>query len=293
MKEQPWGVPAHLIKKEFIDFENEALSMLGASVAVGRKLLSKPISLGVMSLVEIMDNSLIKLMFTVDKNAEPERSDLDAFFYINHHRKNALEDVRAWYRGDKEPLNKKIKEFGKEFAIKDNDVVYVVEMIKRANLGFKMIPNSNSQSTPMVYGAEALAGVSYSCCAKLGITYDELIWDTPITFVGHIIALNAIENGTKNVERPHDVEHLKELKKICAECDENEELYPWQKDKPFKIGIFKWQTENALKKWSDAANEYMTKNSKDTKATANEIKRVKSMHKSLHAEYLKELAKNG
>jgi hypothetical protein len=227
MKEQPWPIPAHLIKKEKVDLENEALSALGASVAVGSTLISQPLCLGVMSMLEIMDNALIKMLFTGDVELDPQSHDLHTVFYLNHHRKDALEDVREWFRGkpyseNNSSLDKKISAFAKQFKLKDTDLTYVQEMLHRSSLGFKMIPGKGGSE--MIYGAETIAGMSYQCSQKLNISADAVIWETPLTLIGHIVALSAIENGTKNVERPHDLEHLNWFKETCAQCDADESM---------------------------------------------------------------------
>jgi hypothetical protein len=285
---QPWPIPEHLIKREKVDYENEALSALGGSVAVGSKLLSKPISIGVMSMLEVMDNKLIKKIFTGSDDIEPESDDLHAVFYLNHYRKDALEDVREWFRGNQKPLEKKISEFAKNNKIHDAHSKYVIDMIMRSNLGFKMIPGKGGGSE-MIYGAEAIAGIAFVCSEKLGIDHEKVTWDTPITLIGHVIAMNAIKNGVKNVERPYDLEQMKCFEKTSEECDENEDLYPWQKDNPFKIGMFMWQTKTVLKKWIAAANEYIAQNGETPKKDKTEIARVKGMHPDIRSKYLKEL----
>jgi hypothetical protein len=320
---QPWPIPAHLIKKEKVDYENEALSALGASVQIGhdslsrsimlwivvfikrlflrvfktffvvrgrKKLLSKPLSLGVMTLLEVMDNALLKMMFTDDKTIEPCSRDLCAVFYLNNHRQNALEDVRQWFRGDKDSLNKKIDAFGKEYAINDNYVQYVIDMLSRSSLGFKMIPGKG-EGSEMIYGAETIAGFSFICSSKMGIDYSSLIWEIPLTLIGHCSAISAIKNGTKNVERPHDLKHLKWFEETCEKCDEDGELYPFQKDNPFGVGLFKWQSKEASDKWVIAAQEWIKQNEPDPKKDQKEINRVVALHKALRASYLKELNK--
>jgi hypothetical protein len=280
VKEQSWPVPTHLVRKEKIDLENEVLSSLGASVSIGVKdLLAKPLSFGVMAMLEVMDNSLLKLIFTGDETLDPQLDDLYAVFYINHHRRDCLEDVRQWFRGDKAELDKKIVEFGKSMKIMDHHANYVMDMLSRAHLGFKMIPSNGGGSTDMLYGTEAQANICYSCSANLGIDHMRVVWDTPLTLIGHMVAIKAAENGVKGVERPDDVTHLEEFKQICIECDEKHELYPWQKERPFWRGIFQWQHEDVVPKWIEAANEYILVNGPEPNKDKDEIKRVREMYK--------------
>jgi hypothetical protein len=293
VKEQSWPIPVHLVRKEKIDLESETLSTLGASVSVGFKLLAKPLSFGVMSLLEIMDNKLLKMLFTGDESIEPETEDLWTVYYVNHHRSDCLEDVRRWFRGDKDPLEKKIAKFGKKRKILDHHFNYVIEMLERAHLGFKMIPQGKGGGGDMLYGAEAQANICYCCCNHLGIDHKKAVWETPLSLIGHTVALKASENGVKGVERPDDVKHLEEFKRICMECDERHELYPWQKERPFWRGIFQWQHEDVVKKWIDAANEYIEKNGPEPNKDKAEIQRVREMYKSLRKQYKKELSKKG
>ena len=290
--EQSWPIPVHIIRKEHVDLESEVLSSLGASVMVGKHLQSKPLTFGVMAMLEVMDNAFLKLLFTKDETIEPKSEDLHAIFYLNHERKNALEDVRAWFRGDKQPLEKKINDFAKEYKIVDGYTKYIIDMVMRAHLGFRMIPNQGGESSAMIYGTESQAYISYVCSEKLNISNDDVIWNTPLTLIGHIIAIKAAENGVKNVERPHDVEQLNEFKEICRQCDEDKELYPWQREEPFKRGIFKWQHEDVLDKWIAAAKEYIKKNGQQYNADDKEIRRVKSVYRTIRSQYLKELKEN-
>jgi hypothetical protein len=179
-----------------------------------------------MAMLEIMDNSLLKMLFSQDESIEPESKDLHAVFYLNHHRHEALEDVREWFRGIKEPLEKKIKRFGKKHKIVDGYSRYVIDMIERAHSGFRMIPSQGGGGCAMLYGTEAQTYIAYVCASALNINHHEVIWETPLTLIGHTLALKAAENGVKNVERPDDVEQLNAFKAICEECDDNHELYP-------------------------------------------------------------------
>lgn len=289
MREQPWPIPAHLIKKEKVDLENEALSALGASVAVGKTLLSAPLCLGVMTMLETIDNPVIRMMFTGEFDIEPQSHDLHMVFYLNHHRQDALEDARQYYRGNEKPLDKKVQEFAKKHKISDQHISYLEQMLSRSVLGFKMIPGSGGSQ--MIYGAESIATMSYICSTKLGVSHNDIVWNTPLTLIGHIVALSQVENGVKNVERPHDLEHLNWFKTTCIECDENEDIYPWQKDDPFKIGIFKWQSEKVLTKWVEAANKYISRHGDQPKRNKDEIKRVRAIYKELRTRYLKQLKK--
>jgi hypothetical protein len=64
---------------------------------------------------------------------------------------------------------------------------------------------------------------------------------------------------------------------------------PWQKENPFKIGIFKWQSESVMKLWTAAALEYIEKNGEEPKKDRTEMTRVKGMYKDIRVNYLKQL----
>ncbi len=234
-------VPDRFIREKEVDYSSELLSALGCGLVTNEKRL-KPLSLGVMSLLEILDNKCLK----GDKNAT--WFDFGSIFYINDKRQEAVEAVADYSRGLTSPLEKAVASYIKKENITILSMPVIDKEIAQAFTGFDMLPKTGDSSGAFLFGADSVASIVYTCCSKLNATKEEVIWETPLTLIGHIVAVNAISNGVKGIGRRKDVEHLKSIFAKCKKWDEEEKLYPWQWLEPQFYPLEAYQNSKAIKR---------------------------------------------
>lgn len=233
-------IPDRFIREKTINHENEILSCLGKGLTSFNKEI-KPFSIGVLSLLEILDNKLLK----GDKQAN--WFDFGVIFYINDKRQNAVSDVAEYSRGYKEGLERKVEQYIKSEKLSLLQMNAIEEVVNLSFSGFDMLPKDSGNSK-YLFGSETIANIAYICCSKLNKTYDEVVWDTPLTLIGHIVAVNAQANGLKGVGRRKDEEHIKAIFKKCKEWDEKNMIYPWQYLEPQFYPLLSYQNSKEQKR---------------------------------------------
>jgi hypothetical protein len=218
-----YEIPVRLVKPKPVPFEFETMAYLNAPFFICRLNL-RPISIGVFSLLELLDSPLNNL-------ESATRLDLLEILYINHHREKCLQDVLiAQTLGSRnyKPWIKKLKRFGLRYMLRTNLMkLEVPALLNLCFLGFEMLPKSGGGGK-FIFGSENLAGVINTCAQSMNISANNVLWNTSCTAVGHHIAAAARCSGVKGVSRPPDKQHMEELKQTMIECDEKGKLYPWQ-----------------------------------------------------------------
>lgn len=213
-------VPERFIREKAIDLEGEAIASLGCGVLAGKNRI-KPLSIGVLSLLELLDNKLIK-------GEEATWFDYGVIYYLNDLRQEAVEDVADYTRGFREGLERKVERYIKKKKIRIQYMSKIKDTIDQAFTGFDMLPQTGSGGGAFLFGADALAGMAVSACKNLGQTYKEIFWDVPLSLIGHVVAINAVQNGAKGIGRRKDTQHLLSIFKKCKQWDSEKKMYPWQ-----------------------------------------------------------------
>ena len=124
----------------------------------------------------------------------------------------------------------------------------IKDLIDNAFSGFDMMPRSGGSTGLFIYGAETIASNAFVCCDKLNKSFDEVMWETPLTLVGHINAINAMSLGVNGVGRRKDEDHLKYLFKRCKEWDKQDKMYPWQWLEPDTYPLASYQNSRKIKR---------------------------------------------
>jgi len=233
-------VPDRFIREKKVDYSGEVLSALGCGLMTNEKRL-KPLSLGVMSLLEVLDNKCLK----GDSNST--WFDFGCIFYINDKRQAAIEDVADYSRGLTTPLEDKVADYIKKEKISILSMPTIEKAIEQAFTGFDMLPKTGDSGV-FLFGADSVANIAYTCCSKLNASKEEVIWETPLTLIGHTVAVDATANGVKGIGRRKDVDHLKSIFKKCKEWDEQNKLYPWQWLEPQYYSLEPYQTSREIKR---------------------------------------------
>ncbi len=232
-------IPDRFIRDKEIDFEREILSCYGVGIETHGVYLP-PLTLGVMSMLELLDNKILK-------GEEATIFDFAVIFYLAKKKRKALSLVAKYAQGETSPLERRVKWFMITNRPSILSMPRLRELIETAFTGFDMLPRGGCSSS-FIYGAEAIAGMAFTCCDKLNKDYDEVMWDVPLTLIGHVTAISAINNGIKGIARRKDDEHLKFLFAKCKEWDAENKLYPWQWLEPNIYHLEPYQTSREIKR---------------------------------------------
>jgi hypothetical protein len=242
------SVPDRFIREKEIDYNGEILSSLGCGLVAGEKRL-KPFTIGVLSLLEVLDNRLLK----GDKDAD--WFDYGVIYYVNDKRKGCIEEVADYSRGLTTPLRESVEKHIKREKLSLLWMDKVSETLEHAFYGFEMLPKSGGTGK-YLFGSDTIANVCFVACEKLGVTYEEAIWEVPLTLIGHTVAVNAQYNGLKGVGRRKDEDQLKYIFKKCKEWDKENKLYPWQWLEPQFYPLEPYQDSKEIKRdYKERLNE--------------------------------------
>lgn len=241
------SIPDRFIREAKIDFDGEIFASMGVSLHTHGNELS-PLTIGELSLLETMDNRLLK------NDPAANMFDFAIIFYLNKYKEKAVADVAEYVRGYKAGLERKVKRFmmwkrltGSKLSL--YSMSKIEEWLQLAFTGFDMIPKSggNKGGGSYLFGADTLAGLAWVSCQRLNTSFDRIWWKTPLTLLGHISAINAAENGVKGVGRSKDLEHMKAIFKKCRKWDSENRMYPWQWMQPEMYQLGPTQQSKELK----------------------------------------------
>lgn len=263
VEDVPVSVPPEYIKDKQVDKDMEVYACLDGSVLVDGFRMRMP-SLGVFSILESIDCKAI---------GDPENARLEDFarvLYVNHFRSDALlefqqwisemggeyvrdalpEDTKKWHKLDHKVIDWaehetfigiRGKETIEEYTERISECfVELSKWFELAFTGFEMIPPGQGGGTH-VFGAESMGAIIAGVGEKLNVGYAEILWDIPLTIIGHIIAQTAKANGAEGISRPKDKEDIVRQIKNAKEIVHSGQLLPWQIDQPEYHGLSPWQ----------------------------------------------------
>jgi hypothetical protein len=259
------SVPDICIKDKPVDYDREILSILGHGYKVGDYHFRPP-SLGVWSLWEILDSPVIKDI----ENAT--LGDYWLFLYVNHARKDCVDHIAEWLDAGKPNINEDIPFIQRcrlhrevfKFANKLPSVTvdFLAGVHKQLSIcfqGFEMLPDSGPSLHNVYY---IYAGEAYgSLFATNSGNADTLIWEYPISLIGHIYAAKYSQASGKGISRPKDKE---DMQKVFTEADEREakgELHDWQIKAPlaFPLSPVQCQFPELIKQYQQLKDEALEK----------------------------------
>lgn len=120
--------------------------------------------------------------------------------------------------------------------------------------GFSMRPGGEQSPREFWFDGSFCGGLLAPACRMLGISFDRVLWRTPLCLVGHAVAQHDASLGVKGIERPPD---LTALDRMMAEAEARElrgELHPWQYVDPYNYPLTATQAEanpDLIGKWQD------------------------------------------
>jgi len=263
IEEIPATVPADYIEHEYVDKDLETFACLDGSLLVDGYSMRAP-SLGVFSILEAFDCKAI---------GDPQNAGLEDFvrvLYVNHHRETCVnqvqqwitekgaeyvrgslpQDTKEWHEFDKKVIVWGEKEcfFGRKTGETDeqlgkriaSNIEQVSKWMDVCFTGFKMMPPGASGGTHL-FGATAISGIVAGIGKCLNVSYTEVLWDTPITLIGHTVAQTARSNGMEGIARPKDKDDIKAKLQMAKQTQRDGKLLPWQIDDPLNHRLSDFQ----------------------------------------------------
>lgn len=251
----PVEIPGSYIKEKEIDLQNETFSFLGSAFYVSGFSFRVP-SMGVMSLLETFESKFI----TMDG---ANITDMIYALYVNDRREDVVDDVCDWYNTGMEVDHKfSVEAFAwahlklpffdldkdPESWVKSNEsatdiALAIHEKFILCHTGFEMIPSgggsgnpskSNGPSSQELYGAESMGGILSTCGSIFGCSWHDLLWNVPLTAIGHVLAAEHVKSGTDGVARPKCPDDIKKQITDAKEKVVKGELFQWQIDRPLE-----------------------------------------------------------
>lgn len=230
----PVDVPVRYVKSKDIDSDLETRACLAMPFYVDGYEIRPP-SFGVWSLLELINSK-----FVIDFMSCTFHGCTQAL-YLNHFRRDALDDVNGYCRdsdSDKVRLetefDRKVRKWAKKITwIEDpQSWMEVREWFAYSWNGYDMFPKTGGGTDFSWYGGVSLGGMISAIGSEFGVRYDELIWDIPLCLIGHSIAQKAAQNGHKHIGRPYDEDDIKLQLELAQKRELRGELHPWQIDDP-------------------------------------------------------------
>jgi len=223
------GVPSHYIKQLPVNWNIEFLSSAGGSLRMGKAVLPAA-SFGVWSILELIDCDFLHPL------KEPTGDGAMVASYICANGIDALPIVQAQLASPEDNILV-VAAFGWGSAneIEADDFIALRDWLNIAFCGFGMIP-AGDDSGEQIFGMDSFGAIVSAIGAELGQSWLELLWDTPLSLIGHAIAQKSKQNGAKGIARPKDPQHIQDQ---FAETNRRFEaglLYEWQELEPLRYG---------------------------------------------------------
>ena len=240
-------IPRWFIQEEFCDYQAELLACMNCSLAVSG-LEIKPFTAGILSLLELINGQVWH-----DIN---NCSDISwgRCLYIVNNRKKALPAVLQFIQNNRQDGDEKDIDLdlqldyhaGELLQTHLNAFKHSMAAIRSAFLnqlsvalsGFRMIPSGGGRPSPgngeFIFGSTYITPQIMTACELLNVSYEEALWDIPISLIGHVSAVNFVRNDIKDrgIARPLDQNDLDVKMKEAEIRVLNGELHPWQITRP-------------------------------------------------------------
>jgi hypothetical protein len=241
----PSVVPGDFIKQEEYHGDAEIFACLNVPMIIGDYEVRPP-SLGVWSLLETFACPFVNQFGTGIDMIHCYRA-----LYINEFREDCALDVYRWREQNAE--DNFIIDDEETWTDFDVKVLTFVESITAAGFDiseptnwwkirmyFNLSFNGHSMIPPaggggkFIFGAESMASVISGVGRNINVPAKELLWNTPLILIGHIMAAEARNGGVKGVCRPKDKQDIRKQLILATAREYRGELHPWQIMEPLK-----------------------------------------------------------
>lgn len=218
-------IPASYIKLKNVNYEAEAVAVLGQSLQIEPGFSVPPPCLGVYTVLELFESNF----FLNPSTCSGE--DVAKALYCFCAPQKALSELQA--EPDVFVKNASALFLAHSAALMAKYPAFVEFTLRTPFLGFEMLPqNEDSELKEFIFDAEYLASVLGTVCMTTGADMEYVLWKMPLALAGHIVAFRARFEGRKGVGRK---ESLEDYHRVLAETMDREkhgELHPWQIDYP-------------------------------------------------------------
>jgi len=247
LKIPKWFIP---IKK--VDYETEALQMLGVSARFGRMKLPPPFGC-YFTLLELYTSKF----FTSPGSCAG--IDVAKALFVLTEGEKSLPFIQDELAGGSK-FDKKGLQFWRKHKndIADNYEKIVDWVLSIPCEGFDMLPAGKENNKPFWFDAEYLASNCMIVSRSGGGDFNQIMWRTSFLAVGHMIAANAKYEGMDGVCRKPDIEVMAKEMAAAKEREERGELHPWQRKYPKKYEPSKEQVDARLEilaEWEALQND--------------------------------------
>ena len=129
--------------------------------------------------------------------------------------------------------------------------------------GFLM-RNQTEKSAPREWWFDGTfaGGVLAPACRFLGVSFEDILWRTPLCVVGHAVAQHDASVGVKGIERPPDTAVLDRMMEEAEARERRGELHPWQPLDPINYPLTPTQAEanpDLIGQWQDIVEAWHKK----------------------------------
>jgi hypothetical protein len=224
------GVPSSYIRDAKVDWSLEFLSSAGGQLTMGSAVLPAA-SFGVWAMLELIDCDFLH------PTKEPTGDGAMVAAYLAAMGRDALPIVQAEIDAtDNNPLTDAAFAWGAENNIQADDFMALRDWLNIALCGFGMIP-AGSDSSEQVFGIDSFGAIISAVGGDLGASYDAIMWDIPLSMIGHAIAQKSKQSGAKGIARPKDMQHVKDQLAETKRRHDAGLLHEWQEKEPMRYDL--------------------------------------------------------
>ena len=236
------NIPAGLVPEARVDRALELSTAFSLPFQFGA-LEVPPLAIGTAALLEVGFVEVFKTQDITDSWSVAK------LLFIMTKRKDIAPLIfawRKWYESDDgivfdvddkktyHKLDHEVAKFAKEYKIfsKENyialNILELFEFVFVSFNGFLMIPENQHKTPKWIFDLPSVASHIHSISKTVNLTYDEVLWNFPVSMASHLIAVNFASQGEKNIERPYCTEFIDEYRQIIMERETKGKLHPWQ-----------------------------------------------------------------
>jgi hypothetical protein len=251
------SVPASYIKDAPIDWRLEFMQAARQSLPFGNSSIPAP-TFGVWALLELCDCDFVH----PKKEPTPFGSVMAAYIaatgapaaeFVNAHlqqddKPETLEDAQEC------PLMSRATAWALAVDAKPESYVRLSEWLYAGFSGFNMIPGGDDGSE-FLFGVDSLGAMIAGVGSTIGGDWETIMWGTPLIVLGHAVAQQAKQNGTKGVARAKDKAHMRQMFDLVAECKATGKLYPWQEDHPWVFPLDGHESADEAYRYAELQHE--------------------------------------
>lgn len=240
-------VPVNYCRFLPVEMADEIGAMLGVGWDIGDGVAVSHPAVGHWSMMELLDTKLFS-------GGAVDPLDLLRVGYVLKHGRDAAKMVCDHARARKLQttfdqrhrwtlLDESAASWGRRSfpTLGGPDARKMRELISLSFAGFSLIPEDRSGGRLWLFAGEGLAGVLHSCRC-LNLPPDRVLWEIPLTTVGHLVASSRHANG-EPVARQRDPADVRRQLKLTREREAAGVLHPWQIERPDVHSLSKEQVE--------------------------------------------------